>query len=60
MLAKTRITAGADPRNLASVRLLERMGMTRTAYVRAYLEVRGELVDDVRYAVRKDDYLTIR
>lgn len=60
MLAKTRITAGADPRNLASVRLLERMGMTRTAYVRACLEVRGELVDDVRYAVRKDDYLTIR
>ena len=46
-----RITAGADPRNLPSIRLLERLGFRREGYFpESYWD--GEMwTDDVRYAL---------
>lgn len=45
------ITATADPRNLRSIALLERLGFTRTAYRRAAAEIRGEVCDEVDYVL---------
>jgi RimJ/RimL family protein N-acetyltransferase len=55
---KDRITASVDPRNLASIRLLERAGMQKKAYFREKMVIRGELVDDVVYAVGKEEFRT--
>ena len=52
---KERITASVDPRNGSSIRLLERVGMRKEAHVRECMTIRGELVDDVVYAMRKDE-----
>jgi ribosomal-protein-alanine N-acetyltransferase len=41
------IHADIDPRNAASLRLLERLGFTRTGYARRTIEVNGEWCDSV-------------
>lgn len=46
-----RITASVDPENVASVRVLERLGFRRTGSTRS--EVRGEWVDDDTYAIER-------
>lgn len=46
-----RITASVDPENVASVRVLERVGFRRTGSTRS--EVRGEWVDDDTYAIER-------
>jgi|WetSurMetagenome_2_1015567.scaffolds.fasta_scaffold75192_2 RimJ/RimL family protein N-acetyltransferase len=53
-LEKDRVYASVDPRNKASIRLLERVGMSREAFMPASMVIRGELVDDAIYAVRKN------
>ena len=56
-LEKERVYASVDPRNKSSIRLLERVGMTREAFMPGSMVIRGELVDDAIYGVRKNDFL---
>jgi RimJ/RimL family protein N-acetyltransferase len=55
-LGKDRVVASADPRNLSSLRLLERAGMRRGALIRGQMVVRGETVDDVIFSLLKADF----
>jgi RimJ/RimL family protein N-acetyltransferase len=51
-----RITANADARNAASVRVMERIGMRREAhFVQAAYE-NGEWVDEVEYAILAEEW----
>jgi RimJ/RimL family protein N-acetyltransferase len=55
-LGKDRIYASVDPRNKPSIRLLERVGMRKEAFLPGSIVIRGELVDDLVYAVKKEDF----
>jgi RimJ/RimL family protein N-acetyltransferase len=55
-LDKDRIYASVDPRNKPSIRLLERVGMRKEAFLPGSIVIRGELVDDLVYAVKKSDF----
>jgi RimJ/RimL family protein N-acetyltransferase len=55
-LNKNRVYASVDPRNKASIRLLERMGMRREAFMPGSMVIRGELVDDAVYGLKKPDF----
>lgn len=55
-LAQHRVFASADPRNTASVRLLETIGMRHEAHFRQSLWFRGEWVDDVMYALLRTEW----
>ena len=46
-----RITAGLDPENVASMRILEAIGMRKEAVAREAYLVRGKWVDDLRYSM---------
>ncbi|CAA9556160.1 MAG: hypothetical protein AVDCRST_MAG19-1235 [uncultured Thermomicrobiales bacterium] len=46
-----RFYAVADPRNIASTRLMERLGMRREGYFRERMFYKGEWSDDVVYGV---------
>ncbi len=48
---KHRVTARCDPRNIASARVLERIGMHREGCLREAGWAKGEWVDEVCYAV---------
>lgn len=51
-----RVAATLDPRNLASARLLERLGFRYEGRGVAAAYVRGEWTDDDRYAVLRDEW----
>ncbi|HEY3562814.1 MAG TPA: GNAT family protein [Kribbella sp.] len=53
-----RISAEADARNNASVRLLERVGFTREGLRLSNTWFKGEWTDDVLFGYLRDDYLT--
>ncbi len=53
-----RVVANLDPRNLASVRLLESLGFEREGEGRAAVRVGDEWVDDARYAHTAESYAT--
>ncbi len=55
-LGKDRLYASVDPRNKPSIRLLERVGMRKEAFLPGSIVIRGELVDDLVYAVKKSDF----
>lgn len=55
-LGKERLYASVDPRNKPSIRLLERVGMRKEAFLPESMVIRGELVDDLVYAVKKPDF----
>jgi RimJ/RimL family protein N-acetyltransferase len=55
-LRRDAIVASVDPRNAASVRLLERSGMRRTELSPRSLVIRGEIVDDARYRLTADAF----
>lgn len=55
-LKKRRITAGIDPGNIASERLLQRIGFTKEAHFRKSLYFKGEWVDDVVYALLAEEW----
>ena len=55
-----RITADADPRNLASVRLMERLGMRYEATQRGVAYEKGEWVDEIVYAMLEDEWRSLR
>ncbi len=51
-----RITAGVATENVASIRLLERLGMTREGKHRKILPIRGEWWDNYHYAILEEDF----
>ena len=50
-LGKHRLVASVDPRNAASIALLERVGLRREGQFRQSLWLKGEWVDDWIYAI---------
>lgn len=55
-----RIRAVADPRNVASVRVLEKAGMTREGILRQNRMFRGELMDEAWYGILREELDTDR
>lgn len=53
---KHRITAYCDPRNGASVALLDRLGMRREGHLRESTWAKGEWTDDLVYALLTDEW----
>ncbi len=55
-LNKRRVIASIDPRNLKSIQLFERLGFRKEAHFKQSLFINGEWVDDLIYAVLKDEW----
>ena len=51
-----RIAAGCDPRNVASLRVMERLGMRREALFVEAVYVKGEWVDDIICAILDSEW----
>ncbi len=51
-----RIEADVDPRNTASVRILERLGFQREGYLRERWQVNGEVQDSLFYGLLRPDW----
>ena len=56
ILKKHRIVASIDPRNTASIRLIERLGFRKEAHFKESYFLRGEWVDDIIYAMLDKDW----
>lgn len=52
-----RITAEANPRNTASIRVIEKAGFTQTCYKEKTVEINGVWMDGAVYEVEKSDWL---
>ena len=50
------LTADVDPENLASIRLLERLGFVRTGFAERTLKIGDEWKDSVYYALSRRDW----
>jgi aminoglycoside 6'-N-acetyltransferase len=55
---KHRVTAGCDPRNVASIRVLERVGMRREGHLRQSFWMNGEWADDLLFAILDHEWAT--
>ena len=55
VLGKRRIVASVDPRNLPSIRLIERLGFLKKGHKMGSLFINGEWVDDFVYALERDE-----
>lgn len=55
-LEKHRIIASIDPRNKSSIQLLESLKMRKEAHFKKSLFIENEWVDDVVYAILKEEY----
>lgn len=51
-----RLTADADPRNAASIRLLDRLGFQREGYLRKHYLVGGEKQDAVIFGLLQTEF----
>jgi [ribosomal protein S5]-alanine N-acetyltransferase len=51
-----KIYARADPRNVASVRVMEKLGMRREALLRSHVLRRGERCDRVYYGLLREEW----
>lgn len=51
-----RIEAGCATENIASIKVLEKAGMTREGVCRKILPIRGEWVDNYMYAILDEDF----
>lgn len=51
-----RIEAYADARNIASQRVMEKVGMSKEGILRQHFLVRDELRDDARYAILRSEW----
>ena len=58
-LGKRRIIASIDPRNESSIRLVERLKFRKEAHFKESILINGEWVDDLVYAVLKDEWLSL-
>ena len=56
-LDKHRIIASVDPRNTASIRLIERLGFRKEAHFKESYYLRGNWVDDMIYAKLKTEWV---
>jgi len=50
------VTADVDPRNLPSLRLLEKLGFTRTGYAERTYEIGGQWADSIYLTLEKDNF----
>lgn len=57
-MRKHRITASIDPRNLKSIQLFERPGFRKEAHFKQSIFIKDEWVDDLIYAILKDEWDT--
>ena len=55
-LNKHRVVTSIDPENIKSIDLVERLGFRKEAHFRQSLLIDGEWVDDLVYAVLKDEW----
>lgn len=55
-LNKHRVIASIDPRNMASIKLIERLGFRKEAHFKESYYLRGEWVDDIIYAMLKREW----
>jgi RimJ/RimL family protein N-acetyltransferase len=55
-----RIAAEANPRNTASIRVLEKAGFTQTGYKEKAVEINGVWMDGAVYELNKSEWLTAR
>lgn len=55
-LNKRRITASIDPRNESSIKLYEKLGFRKEAHFRESIYLNGEWVDDLVYALLKNEW----
>lgn len=55
-LQKHRVFASVDPRNLASIALLWRVGMRQEAHFHQSLWIKGEWVDDVMFGILSSEW----
>ena len=51
-----KVRAAANPKNTPSVRVMEKLGMSREAWFRQQRVFRGELEDEVWYAILREDW----
>ena len=51
-----RVFATADARNLASQRVMEKLGMRREALLRQHRRHRGEFIDEVHYGMLREEW----
>jgi len=56
-LNKHRIITSIDPRNEKSIKVVERLGMRKEAHFRKSLLINNEWVDDLVYAILKEEWL---
>jgi len=59
VLGAHRIIATCDPRNLASVRVLEKIGMRREAHFKEHKWVKGKWRDSLLYAILDHEWLAL-
>jgi len=59
-LDKRRIVTSIDPRNIKSIGLVERLGFRKEAHFKESILINGELVDDLIYAIFKDEWIKKR
>lgn len=59
-LGKHRVFGSVDPRNVASMKLLERIGMRKEAHFVQSLWFKGEWVDDVIFAILASEWNSVR
>lgn len=55
-LHKHRITTSLDPRNIASIQLVETLGLRKEAHFKKSLFFKGEWVDDIIYAILNKEW----
>ena len=55
-LGLAKVSARVDPRNVASVRVLEKLGMQREGVLRSQLLRRGERVDRAYYGILREEW----
>jgi RimJ/RimL family protein N-acetyltransferase len=55
-LGKDRVFGSVDPRNVRSMRLLQRVGMRKEAHLVKSVLFKGEWVDDVIFAIHASDW----
>jgi len=55
-LDKHRIIASIDPENMNSIKLFERLGFIKEAHFRKSLLINGKWVDDLVYAILKNEW----
>ena len=59
-LNKRRIVTSIDPRNIKSIGLVERLGFRKEAHFKESILINGEWVDDLVYAILKDEWFVKR